>query len=239
MTSDLSGWTPRPFPAPDVLEGQYVRLEPLNPARHAEGLYAALVEEAEHEDYDYLFESPMDQAGFNAWLEAKAARKDILCHVAIDRQTGRIGGRQDFMRIDQTHGVIEIGSIHWGRSIAKSPVATEALFLHADHALHDLGYRRYEWKCHNRNEPSKRAALRFGFTFEGLFRHHMVAKGRNRDTAWFSIIDAEWPALRQAYLGWLAPENFDEQGHQRKSLAEFRANIKYLADNKDLADNRI
>ena len=222
-SNDLSGWTPRKAPERSVLEGRYARLEPLDPARHADGLFAALMIEAPPDAHLYLFETAMSRPDFQSWIKAKAARKDILCHVVIDRQSGRIGGRQDFMRIDQTHGVIEIGSIHWGPVISRSRVETEALFLHADHAFSALGYRRYEWKCNNENEPSKRAALRFGFTHEGLFRQHMVAKGRNRDTAWFSIIDAEWPALRSAYEAWLDPANFDAAGHQKRSLGECRA----------------
>lgn len=220
MSADLTHWTPRPFPAPVVLEGRYARLEPLDPARHADGLFAALMGDQSEQDYLFLFETRMDRPTFQGWIEAKAKRTDILCHVVVDRATGRIGGRQDFMRIDQAHGVIEIGSIHWGPSIARTRVATEALFLHADHAISTLGYRRYEWKCHNGNEPSKRAAKRFGFSFEGVFRQHMVAKGKNRDTAWFSILDQEWPALKAGYQAWLAPENFDAAGQQKKSLAQ-------------------
>lgn len=220
MTTDLSNWTARPFPAPVLLEGRYARLEPLDPARHADGLFAALMTERADQDHLFLFETVMDRATFQNWIEAKAKRTDILCHVVIDKATGRIGGRQDAMRIDQTHGVIEIGSIHWGPSIARSRVTTEALFLHADHAISTLGYRRYEWKCHNGNEPSKRAAKRFGFTFEGLFRQHMIAKGRNRDTAWFSIIDSEWAELKAGYQAWLSPDNFESNGQQKKSLAQ-------------------
>jgi RimJ/RimL family protein N-acetyltransferase len=219
LSLDLSGWTPRAFPAPVVLEGRYARLEPLDPARHADGLFSALMTEQAEQDHLYLFETAMDRAAFQGWIEAKARRTDILCHVVVDRVTGLIGGRQDFMRADLAHGVIEIGSIHWGPSIARTRVATEALFLHADHAISTLGYRRYEWKCHNGNAPSKRAARRFGFTYEGLFRQHMVAKGRNRDTAWFSIIDQEWPMLRAGYEAWLSPENFDINGQQKKNLA--------------------
>jgi RimJ/RimL family protein N-acetyltransferase len=220
LIADLSNWTPRAFPQPAILEGRYARLEPLDPVRHADGLFSALMTQQAEQDHLFLFETAMDRATFQNWIEAKAKRTDILCHVVVDRATGRIGGRQDFMRADLAHGVIEIGSIHWGPSIAKSRVATEALFLHADHAISTLGYRRYEWKCHNGNEPSKRAAKRFGFTFEGLFRQHMVAKGKNRDTAWFSILDAEWPALKAGYEAWLSPTNFDAAGQQKKSLAE-------------------
>jgi len=223
LTKDLAHWTPRPAPAPVVLEGRYARLEPLDPVRHADGLFAALMNGATAaEGHLYLFETVMSRADFQVWIEAKAKRTDIQCHVVIDRKTGRIGGRQDFMRIDTAHGVIEIGSIHWGPSIARSAVATEALFLHANHAFEALGYRRYEWKCHNGNAPSKRAALRFGFTYEGLFRQHMVAKGRNRDTAWFSIIDGEWPALKAAYEAWLDPANFDADGRQKRRLEDCR-----------------
>jgi RimJ/RimL family protein N-acetyltransferase len=122
------------------------------------------------------------------------------------------------MRIDVTHGVIEIGHILWGPAIARTRVVTEALYLFATYAFDTLGYRRFEWKCHNLNEPSKRAALRFGFSYEGVFRQHMVAKGRNRDTAWFAMIDADWPRLRAGYEAWLRPENFDAQGRQKTRL---------------------
>jgi RimJ/RimL family protein N-acetyltransferase len=124
------------------------------------------------------------------------------------------------MRIDPSHGVIEIGSILWGPAIAGTRVATEAQFLFMAYAFDALGYRRYEWKCNADNEPSKRAALRFGFTPEGVFRQHMVAKGKNRDTAWFSIIDAEWPMLKARYLAWLDPDNFDAQGRQLRRLQD-------------------
>ena len=123
------------------------------------------------------------------------------------------------MRIDPVHGVIEIGSILWGPAISRTRVATEALYLFASHAFDTLGYRRFEWKCNNLNEPSKRAAERFGFTFEGVFRQHMVTKGNNRDTAWFAMIDGDWPRLKAGYEAWLRPENFDESGQQRSKLA--------------------
>ncbi|KAF0229458.1 MAG: N-acetyltransferase [Beijerinckiaceae bacterium] len=219
---DLSAWTPRPSPAPVVLEGRYARLEPLDPARHADGLFAALMGEGSANDHLYLFETTMSRADFQVWIEAKAKRTDIQCHIVIDRQTGRIGGRQDFMRIDNAHGVIEIGSIHWGPIIARSRVATEALYLAAKHVFDDLGYRRFEWKCNNENLPSKRAAERFGFTYEGLFRQHMVAKGKNRDTAWFSMIDCEWPAIRAGFERWLDPANFDADGRQKRQLEQCR-----------------
>jgi RimJ/RimL family protein N-acetyltransferase len=125
------------------------------------------------------------------------------------------------MRIDSGNGVIEIGGIFWGAVVARKPAATEAQYLFMKYVFAELGYRRYEWKCHNLNEPSKRAALRFGFQFEGVFRQHMVFKGGNRDTAWFSIIDQEWPPLSKAYEAWLDPANFDAAGTQRRRLEEF------------------
>jgi len=192
--TDLQNWTPRPQPERKVLEGRYVRLEPLNPGKHGDELFTA---------------SSVEDAGRRfTWL--------------IDKASGKVAGRQALMRIDPVHGVIEIGSIYWGPQISRKPAATEAQFLFMQYIFDELGYRRYEWKCHNENGPSKRAAERFGFQFEGVFRQHMVAKGRNRDTAWFSILDSEWPALKKAYQAWLAPENFDSDGQQKKKLEEFR-----------------
>ncbi len=147
---------------------------------------------------------------------------DPLVFAVIDKATGRAEGRQALMRIDPKHGVIEIGSILWGPAIARTRVATEALYLAASYIFDTLGYRRFEWKCDNRNVPSKNAATRFGFTFEGVFRQHMVAKGENRETAWFSMLDREWPARKRTVERWLDPDNFDEAGRQRASLAEFR-----------------
>ena len=169
--------------------------------------------------FRFLFESPQDRAGFDAWMQRAAAADDPLCYAVIDAATGRAEGRQSLMRITPEHGVIEIGGILWGPAIARTRVATEALFVSARHAFDTLGYRRFEWKCNNRNEPSKRAAHRFGFKFEGIFRQHMVIKGENRDTAWFSIVDTEWPSIRAGYERWLAPENFDAQGQQKVQLA--------------------
>jgi RimJ/RimL family protein N-acetyltransferase len=152
-------------------------------------------------------------------LDQAQASADPLYFAVVDKATGRIAGRQTFMRIDAANGVVEIGAILWNGLVARRPAATEALYLFARHAFDDLGYRRFEWKCNNRNGPSKRAALRFGFVYEGLFRQHMVVKGENRDTAWFAITDAEWPARRARLQRWLSPENFSPDGRQRTSLA--------------------
>lgn len=218
--SDLPGWVARPLPGRSALEGRYARLEPLDPARHGDGLFAALMGEAAAAGHRYLFEQPMEREAFDAWLAAKAAKTDIVTHVVVDRATGRIGGRQDFMRMDPAHGVIEIGSIHWGPAIAGTQIATEALYLAADHVFSALGYRRFEWKCHNANAPSRRAARRFGFSFEGIFHQHMVAKGANRDTAWFAMLDRDWPALKAGYQAWLDQANFGADGRQKRRLGE-------------------
>lgn len=222
--TDLKDWTPRPSPTREPIEGHYVTLEPLDVARHGDGLYEASSVEDAADRFRYLFETAAgDRAAFDTWLEKVSASKDPLFFAVIDKKSGKVAGRQTLMRIDPTFGVIEIGNIYWGPLISRKPAATEAQYLFASYIFDTLGYRRYEWKCNNANEPSKRAAERFGFTFEGIFRQHMVQKGQNRDTAWFSIIDSEWPALKAAYQAWLSPDNFDADGQQIKRLEDFRA----------------
>ena len=152
------------------------------------------------------------------WVAAAAVKEDPLFSAVIDAASGRVAGRQTLMRITPEHGVIEIGNILWGPAISRTRVSTEALFLTASYVFDELGYRRFEWKCNNLNEPSKAAALRFGFSFEGIFRQHMWTKGANRDTAWFAMLDREWPAIKAEYERWLAPENFDAKGQQRSKL---------------------
>lgn len=222
LAGDLSRWTPRTRPARIALEGRYCRLEPLDAARHGDELFAASMAPGAEERHRYLFEAPMDRAVFQEWLVAKAASEDPLFFAVIDKASGKVGGRQTLMRIDTIHGVIEIGSILWGSAIAGTRIATEALYLFARHVFEELGYRRLEWKCHDENEPSKRAAKRFGFTYEGLFRQHMVHKGKSRDTAWFAMLDHEWPALKSGFEGWLDPANFDARGRQMRKLESFR-----------------
>jgi RimJ/RimL family protein N-acetyltransferase len=220
--SSLADWQPRPRPARVALAGAYCRLEPLDPARHGDGLFAASMAPGAEDRFRFLFESPDDRAGFEAWLVRAAAAEDPLYFAVIDRASGRCEGRQALMRIVPEHGVIEVGGILWGPAIARTRVATDALFVSARHAFDELGYRRFEWKCNARNAPSIRAARRFGFKYEGTFRQHMVSKGQNRDTAWFSITDGEWPRLCRAFERWLAPANFDAQGRQLARLEECR-----------------
>ncbi len=221
--TDLQNWTPRPKPERKVLEGRYVRLEPLDPQKHGDELFAASSVTDADQRFTWLFEfPPVTRAEFEPWLEKVSKSEDPLFYAVIDKASGKVAGRQTLMRIDPVHGVIEIGNIYWGPLISRKPAATEAQFLFMQYIFDELGYRRYEWKCNNDNAPSKRAAERFGFTFEGIFRQHMVAKGKNRDTAWYSILDSEWPALKKAYQAWLAPENFDRDGQQIKRFEEFR-----------------
>jgi RimJ/RimL family protein N-acetyltransferase len=226
VIDDLKNWTPRPRPERKPLDGRYVRLEPLSAAAHGDGLFDAAAQQGEESRFRWLPDHvPESRAAFQPWLEKVEASADPLFFTVIDKASGKIAGRQTLMRIDPANGVIEIGNILWGPLVAKKPAATEAQFLFARYVFDDLGYRRYEWKCNNRNEPSKRAAERFGFSFEGVFRQHMIVKGENRDTAWYSIIDKEWPALGKAYEGWLHPDNFDSDGNQKRRLEDFRKSL--------------
>ncbi|MAU97426.1 MAG: GNAT family N-acetyltransferase [Fulvimarina sp.] len=209
-----------PAGAPErvVLEGRYTRLEPLDPARHSADLFAAIASDAARR-HRWLFDhAPGDPEALRDWAEGAAMSQDPLFFAVVDKASGRAGGRQSLMRIVPEHGVIEIGNILWGEGVAGTRLATEALFLTATYVFDTLGYRRFEWKCNDLNAPSKRAAERFGFVFEGVFRQHMVVRGENRDTAWFAMIDRDWPQLKAGYEAWLDPANFDGEGRQRMKL---------------------
>lgn len=220
---DLSEWTPRPLPERKVLEGRYVRLEPLDADKHGQGLFEASSVEDADSRFTWLFDTvPATLEDMRPWLEKSAASQTTLFYAIIDKATGKIAGRQALMRIDAENGSIEIGNIYWGPLISRKPAATEAQYLFMQYIFDELGYRRYEWKCNNDNLPSKRAAERFGFQFEGIFRQHLIVKGKNRDTAWYAMIDSEWLALKQAYQNWLSPENFDADGQQIQKLEAFR-----------------
>jgi RimJ/RimL family protein N-acetyltransferase len=221
--TDLSGWTGCPRPERKTLEGRFVRLEPLDAKVHGADLFESSSVPDAQTRFRWLFDMPPTSlADFQPWLEKSQASDDPLFFAVIDKATGKAVGRQSLMRIDPTMGAIEIGHIYWGPKLSRTPAATEAQFLFAAYAFDELGYRRYEWKCDNDNVPSRRAAARFGFSFDGLFRQHMVVKGKNRDTAWFSIMDGDWPDLRAAYVQWLDPENFDHDGCQKKTLEDCR-----------------
>lgn len=218
MSDSLAAWQPRPRPQRVVLEGQYCRLEPLDPARHSRTLFESSAAPGAADRFRYLADPPPDASSFDAWIARASASEDPLFHAVVDRATGRCEGRQAYLRITPEHGVIEVGHILWGPAIARSRVATEALALYARYAFETLGYRRFEWKCNAENEPSRLAAMRFGFHYEGTFRQHMVVKGLNRDTAWFAMTDADWPRISGALERWLDPSNFDAEGRQRERL---------------------
>lgn len=219
----LSDWTARPAPQRIVHEGRYCRLEPLRAEDHGDQLYDAATLADADDSFRYLPEvTPADRRAFQPWLETAQASADPLFFAVIDKRTNTVEGRQTLMRIDTANGVIETGHIFWGGRISRTPVTTEAFFLFARHVFDDLGYRRFEWKCNNANEPSKRAAERFGMTAEGVFRQAMVVKGANRDTAWYSLLDKEWPAMRTAFERWLDVSNFDSQGQQINRLQDLK-----------------
>lgn len=200
-----------------VLEGRYVRLEPMG-IQHAEDLFAVSTMPGGAERYRWLFtDAPKDLAEMQA-RTVPSDTGDVRYVAVVDKASGKAVGQQGWMRIFPQHASIEIGGVYWGLPMARTPLATEALYLFARHAFDDLGYRRFEWKCNNRNLPSKAAATRFGFQFEGVFRQDMIIKGESRDTAWFSILDSEWPALRAEYERWLSPENFGADGMQKSKL---------------------
>jgi RimJ/RimL family protein N-acetyltransferase len=198
-----------------------MRLEPIEVARHAESLYR--LSHARPEDaalWNYLAYGPFaDQGAFEGWLAERAGSDDPLFFAIVEQASGQASGMASYLNIVSAHGCIEIGHIWFAPPLQKTRGATEAIFLMMRHVFDDLGYRRLEWKCNALNEASMRAARRFGFTYEGTFRQHMVVKGRNRDTAWFALLDREWPAVRAAFERWLHPDNFDAAGRQRTSLS--------------------
>jgi RimJ/RimL family protein N-acetyltransferase len=215
--SDLKNWTSRPFPERKVLGGRYCRLEPLDVAKHGGEIAAAFTDA--RNVWTYLpAHPPKDRAEYDALLDSMVKNKDICPFAVIDKADDRAKGHMWMMEIRPAHGVFEVGWITYAPALQRTRAATEAVYLIGDYGF-SLGYRRYEWKCNNRNEPSKRAALRYGFKHEGLFRQHQVVKGENRDTAWYSILDSEWPARKAAFERWLDPANFDAQGRQKVSLA--------------------
>lgn len=216
-------WSARPRPERIALEGRYCRLEPLDAERHAADLYAAYAQAPDGSDWTYLAHGPYaDESSYRDYARGAQASTDPLHYTVIDRATGRAVGTLALMRIDPANGVIEVGSVTFSPLLKRTPVSTEAQFLLMKYAFDTLGYRRYEWKCDDLNAPSRKAAARLGFRYEGTFRQAIVYRGRNRDTAWFSIIDGEWPDVRAAFEAWLAPENFDAEGNQRQPLTAIR-----------------
>ncbi len=208
---------PAERPQRTILSGRLVTVRPLDPALDAQPLYEAI---RGHDDlWLYLFEGPFpDRASFETHLKQRAATDDPLFFAIVDNASGLATGYASYMRIEPAHRVIEVGSILFTPKLQRTAAATEAMYLMARHIFEDLEYRRYEWKCNALNAPSRRAALRLGFSFEGIFRQHMVIKGRNRDTAWFSMLDSEWPERKAAFERWLDPSNFHGSGKQKSAL---------------------
>ena len=202
------------------MTGHYVRVEPVDIDRHAAMLYEANAADREGSHWTYLLdEKPATAEAYRAWLARVSSGEDPMFHAIVDLKSGRPLGIAAFMRVDRAHGLIEVGHINFSPALQRTRLATEAIYLMMARAFDELGYRRFEWKCDSLNAPSRAAAQRFGFTFEGIFRQAIVYKGRNRDTAWYSIVDGEWPTLMEAYRRWLDPANFDEAGRQRERLA--------------------
>uniref|UniRef100_A0A914UMN3 N-acetyltransferase domain-containing protein n=1 Tax=Plectus sambesii TaxID=2011161 RepID=A0A914UMN3_9BILA len=220
---DLKDWKGAKAPDRRVFEGRFVRLEPLSVPQHGDQLWQEFTGPgSDPKLYDYMLSGPFEQrADFDVFLSEKANTTDPLFYAVIDLASGKAQGMLSFMRINLTHGTIEIGHVYFGASMQRSAKSTEAVFLLAQEAF-ALGNRRLEWTCNNENFRSKRAALRYGFTFEGILRQQFVAKGRNRDNAWYSTLDREWPPLHKAFQLWLSPDNFDSNGQQIKSLKKLQ-----------------
>ena len=216
----VPGWTTRPAPPRSPIEGRWCRIEPVDPARHAADLFAANAADAEGRMWTYMGYGPFGGIeDYRAWLKATCLGDDPLFHAIVDLQDGKAVGVASYLRITPAVGTIEVGHIAYAPRLQGTRAATEAMYLMMRRVFDELGYRRYEWKCDALNTASRRAAQRLGFRFEGVFRQATIYKGRNRDTAWFAVIDKDWPALRAAFETWLDPANFDAAGRQKQSLS--------------------
>lgn len=230
----LPGWTPPPAPARTPMTGRFCRLEPLDLDRHAAGLYEANSAETDGRSWTYLPYGPFaDFAAYREFLATTCLGDDPLFFAIIDLADGRPVGVASYLRIAPPAGSMEVGHLHFAPRLARRSAATEAMYLMMRRAF-ESGYRRYEWKCDALNGPSRAAAERLGFSFEGIFRQATVYKGRNRDTAWYSILDSEWPALRQAFVTWLASANFDCEGRQRTRLSDLTSLLSRRTDSQSV-----
>lgn len=221
LGNPVDSWQSRPVPPQQTMTGIFCLLEPLSIKQHAEKLFDALCVHTPKESWAYLPYGPFTSfQEFKHWLNATLAEKDTQLYAILDNKSKQPLGICGYLRINPEHGSIEVGHLHYSTRLKRTPATTEAMYLMMNHALEDLKYRRYEWKCNSLNTPSCEAAKRLGFKFEGTFRQCNVFKGYNRDTAWFSIIDSEWPTLREKFKKWLNPGNFDNTGKQRVKLQE-------------------
>ncbi len=215
-------WSPPSLPSLDAMAGRLCRVEHLDPSRHAEELFEANGLDTENRNWTYLPYGPFASLNeYREWMHMQCTGDDPLFHAVVDAASGLAVGVASYLRITPASGFIEVGHINFSPRLQKTPAATEAMYLMMARAF-ALGYRRYEWKCDALNQPSCAAARRLGFSYEGIFRQATIYKGRNRDTAWFSILDSEWPAMKAAFESWLTPDNFDDNGRQRKKLEYFR-----------------
>lgn len=212
------------YPHTKTLSGRYCSIDKLDPVQHGRDLFDAFCGSQQDANWTYLPYGPFrEYCEFQDFLTEQAALKDPLFYVIKDSQTGQAVGLASYLRIEPDTGVIEVGHIHFSAQLQRTPHATESMYLMMQRVFDTLGYRRYEWKCDALNAPSKRAAERLGFSFEGVFKKATIYKGRNRDTAWFAITDDEWPAIKQAFESWLSPNNFDQNNLQINSLQSLRA----------------
>ena len=216
----VEDWTPRPWPSREAMQGKYCRVEAINISKHAADLYEAFSADLENRIWTYMPYGPLHStAECIQWIEETCLSDDPLFHAIIDLKSDRAVGVASFLRITPSAGVIEVGHINYAPALQRTAAATEAMFLMMERVFDQLGYRRYEWKCDALNARSRAAAERLGFTFEGIFRQATLYKGRNRDTAWYSIVDHEWPAIRTGFRDWLSPQNLDAKGQQVGSLS--------------------
>jgi len=222
--TDLTGFIPRQRPGKALLQGSYIDLEPMDWDAHGTELAQHVAGEQNADLWTYVPIGPFDDLAALQAVMSYAGEQFAWEIMAVkSKASGQVLGTASYMRIREMHGSAEVGCVVFGQPLQKTREATEVIYLMARHVFEDLGYRRFEWKCHNGNEASKQAALRFGFTFEGVFRNDMVMKGKNRDTAWFSMIDTEWPVLNAAYQAWLDSSNFDDSERQKQPLKTFMA----------------
>ena len=220
----LPGWRGARLPVRERIEGRFVAIEPLDAQMHGDDLYESVAPDVDGALWTYMPAGPFSsKKAFCSWLETVCAGSDPLFYAIVDLSTGTAVGMAAYMRIRPDIGVIEIGNILYSPALQRTRGATEAMFLFMQTAFDELGYRRYEWKCDSLNSASRKAAARLGFRYDGLFEQALVYKGRNRDTAWYSILDRDWPALKAAYSSWLDPDNFDPEGHQKLKLSDLVA----------------
>jgi len=224
---EVPGWMTRAHPPRTAMTGRWCTVAPIDADHDAAELYDAVMHDADGANWTYLPYGPFETfEAYDAWLRETCLGPDPMFHTIRLNETGQAVGIASLMRIDAANGVIETGHIHFSPLLQRTPASTEAMYLLMRRVFDELGYRRYEWKCNNLNEPSKRTAERLGFVYEGVFRQMYVAKGRNRDTAWFAILDREWPAVKQAFETWLTADNFDTNGTQKRRLGDLIAEAR-------------